>query len=537
MSEHNRSKIEQYETKYSLLYRPINPKLPFNSSSIGINEITKKNNMSLITNNIIKNIIIKFRNEKNKKSKEKKKLYRNRSFHDYEEEKKTHFEMLKAMLRKDLHAIHNLIIKDNIKNMKKANKSNLSSDKLYKNNRKDRTLFSFRKDMTSLSFNKKKLLSQTLLNSKSFLINKSTGQLFGHESLSAFEKRRIDKRKKYELKIKNAHSMSCQGGKFLANKLNNLFIKKFNQDTNFCLLNVKSEKLGVISLFGIFDGNGPNGKAVSTFIKEYIINYFLIGEDMRVTIKRDNFYSIMYNSFSNAQNHIIKNNSIDLEYSGATGCVVLYPKNNTNKIYCANLGRNKCKLYTMFGSIRLSYELYPSRASESYRISLLRKKREKNKLISTNENNNENDGDTEEQNQNNINIMNSKINESVKNFISEKERENYLKEFFDLDISRCVGNLFAEELGIIPGPEVVECDIRINKGKFIVMGTNSLWKYLDDDEIGTIVNKYFGIGDSIGACKELEETAKERWKSNTGGCDDISVAVIFLDLKNLDIPK
>ena len=69
------------------------------------------------------------------------------------------------------------------------------------------------------------------------------------------------------------------------------------------------------------------------------------------------------------------------------------------------------------------------------------------------------------------------------------------------------------------------------------MGTSSLWKYLTDDEVGDIVNKYLNSGDTLAACKELEETAKDRWKSNTGGYDDISVVVIFFDFKNFDIGK
>ena len=64
-----------------------------------------------------------------------------------------------------------------------------------------------------------------------------------------------------------------------------------------------------------------------------------------------------------------------MNYSGATGIIVLYPHNNTNKIYCANIGRNRCIFYSMMGTIRLSYELYPNRASEKDRISLFKEKR------------------------------------------------------------------------------------------------------------------------------------------------------------------
>ena len=136
-------------------------------------------------------------------------------------------------------------------------------------------------------------------------------------------------------------------------------------------------------------------------------------------------------------------------------------------------------------------------------------------------------------------VINNNIEENTRNndtenrYINEKEKENFIKEFYELDISRCIGNLAAEEYGVIPGPEIVESDIKLNRGKFIVMGTESLWKYLNEDEVGEIVNKHYSSLNSEAACKELQDLAKERWKNKTGGYDDISVIVIFLDSKNL----
>ena len=49
---------KEEETRQNMKYRPINPPSTFNPSSIGINEILKKNNLSLITNNTLKNILI-----------------------------------------------------------------------------------------------------------------------------------------------------------------------------------------------------------------------------------------------------------------------------------------------------------------------------------------------------------------------------------------------------------------------------------------------------------------------------------------------
>ena len=543
--ENNEDYLDKNEFYKYIRYRPINPKYPFNGSTIGIKEIMKENNLSLITNNALKDIIIKFREERKKENEEKKTLYRNKSMHDYEYEKKNNFLMLKALMRKDPQTIQTLINRNNKINNKLNRHSPSKNNSLLDDNRNKSLL---------LGHTMKKSLSQKMHNNSS--LSQNSKRAIWKKDFFAKEingkKKLISK--KYELKIKSSCSQTTVG-KISSYKVSNLNNKKFNQDISFSLLNISSVKLGEISLFGVLDGNGPYGKQVSSIVKDYIVDYFTNSNEMKVTLKRDNFYSIMYNSFVFAQKYLINNNSklnLNLDYSGVTGCILLYPQNGTNKIYCANLGRSKCVLYTMFGTIKLSYELYPERASEKYRISLLNNENEtslisfneieelknKNKINENNNNNNINS--------NNINISSNKINNTNEND-KEKEKINLklfiqknknlpiddnLKDFFELDISRCVGNLIGNSYGVIPGPEVIESDIRINRGKFIVMGTSSLWKYLNEDEVGNIVNKYLSTNDSIGACKALEETAKERWKIDTGGYDDISVIVIFFDLKN-----
>ena len=67
-----------------------------------------------------------------------------------------------------------------------------------------------------------------------------------------------------------------------------------------------------------------------------------------------------------------------------------------------------------------------------------------------------------------------------------------------------------------------------------MIGTESFWKYLNEDEVGAIANKHYSASNSEEACKDLQELAKERWKEKTGGYDDISVIVIFFDSKNFN---
>ena len=175
----------------------------------------------------------------------------------------------------------------------------------------------------------------------------------------------------------------------------------------------------------------------------------------------------------------------------------------------------------MTGPIKLSYELYPNRASEKDRIERFKEQNKEKLKNKKNENNKE---EEDENNNKEKNII----------LIDQKRKELFLKEFIELDISRCIGNLAAEELGIIPGPEIGESDIKLNKGKFIVIGTESLWKYLTEEEVGDIVNLHYPTYDCEGACKDLQDLAKDRWKEkNDGAYDDISVVIIFFDAKNL----
>ena len=523
--DNNKSPKQDEIQRIRVIYKPINPENKFSSSTFGINEMMKKDNISLITNDSIRNLIVKFRADREKELNEKKIFYKEKSYQDIQREKNTNFLMLRAMLRRDPLTIQALMKKnlDREKKLKTYIKKNISKSiflsKESLSSEKNNNISTINNNISIGNFTKKK---------KSKIQKK---EMWNKDIMDKIEKIKRTFLKKFEAKITNVGHLTLQGHIILVKNIQ-FAKKKFNQDCTFSYYSLTSAKLGELSLFGIFDGNGPHGKAVAQGFKNYIINYFKTGNEMRVTLKKDNFYSIMYNSFVNAQNYLINNSTklnINLKYSGSTGIVLLFPHNNSNKIYCANVGRNKCMFYTNYGTIKLSYELFPHRASERFRIShFLTQKKIKDK-------------EKEEQNINlnlNNNNMNSfddpfPNNEEENKVIYNREKDNFLKEFCELDISRCIGNLAAEDLGVIPGPEIIESDLRLNKGKYIVMGTESLWRYLSEDEVGEIVGKHFSSTNSDMACKELIDLAKERWKNDIGGYDDISVIVIFIDSKNI----
>ena len=508
-----------------VMYKPLHPEHRFNSSSININDMMKKNNLPYITNNSIKNIILKFKEEREKERNEKRMIYKDKSYEDFQKEKNTQFLMLRAMLRRDPLTIQVLMKRnrnEEIKmrkntSFKRILRKRLNSKKKYLN----RTTIMSEDNLTY----EKSHINNSMENSKSISLKKikfSKNKVWKNDILLKVENIKKLHLKKNEIKIRIVNSLIL-AGRLSPFRRSNYSNKKFNQDCVYTNIDLISSKLDEISLFGIFDGNGQYGKSIALAFKNYVVDYFLNCNEMRVTLKKDNFYSILYNSFVFAQNYLINNSNklnINMNFSGATGIIVLYPHNNTNKVYCANIGRNKCIFYTMTGPIKLSYELYPNRASEKDRIERFKEQNKEKLKNKKNENNKEED----ENNNKEKNII----------LIDQKRKELFLKEFIELDISRCIGNLAAEELGIIPGPEIGESDIKLNKGKFIVIGTESLWKYLTEEEVGDIVNLHYPTYDCEGACKDLQDLAKDRWKEkNDGAYDDISVVIIFFDAKNL----
>jgi len=534
--------IKKFEPKrIKIIYRPLHKENKFNSSSMGINEIVKKKNLPLITNDTIKNLIIKFRNEREKEMNEKRVFYRESSYQDIQREKNTQFLMLRAMLRRDPLTIQSLMNRNKRKqtkikksvSMKYLIRDKINYDKKkFFNKTTDDTIASEKYQNNNSSNNYE--------NSKIFDNNKFKKEVWKNDFLLKKINYKNSRLKKYEIKIRSVNSLMLPGRlspfKYSINYSN----KKFNQDCIMVNPSLISAKLDEISLFGIFDGNGHHGKGIAQAFKNYVLDYFKNGNEMKVTLKKDNFYSILYNSFVYAQNYLKNNSSklnINMNFSGSTGIIVLYPHNCSNKIYCANIGRNKCMFYSMLGPIKLSYELYPNRASEKDRISIFKEKlKEKEREKEEEELKKKKEKENEETNNNN-NKENSENNNDTKNkntLMDKKRKEAFIKEFSELDISRCVGNLAAEELGIIPGPEIGESDIRINKGKFIVIGTESLWKYISENEVCDIVSTHYFTYNSEAACQDLIDLAKDRWKEkNDGAYDDISVIVLFFDAKNL----
>ena len=288
---------------------------------------------------------------------------------------------------------------------------------------------------------------------------------------------------------------------------------KRNEDAVITKWDFISKTFGKVSLFGVLNGIGINGYYISHLLRNYFIDYFE-NQSIETSMNKDNFYTILSQAFTNA-NTFLKNCKYDCDFSGATGLLLFFPEGHDDIIYCANAGHSKAVAYSHTQSYPLSYEHYPSLISEKERI------QKKGGNVN---------GELITMSSNTLNKIYQQLN--AKNIDITKYRDEFTNGF---RIARTMGCFYWEEAGVIADPQVVECNLKREDTKAIVIGTDGLWKYLQIDQVGEIVMRYYEENNIFGACKELEETARLKWRKYSKEVDDISVIVLFLQWEKVKV--
>ena len=549
------------------IYHPLNPKHPFKLDMLNLKEISKRKNALLINSKPLKELILKYNLDEKKNSNEN---------HD---PNKYYFNKFKDE-EKNYKLTINAILKNNIDNLPLY----LSGRKTDKKKKKINFKFNFsRNDNNSLNSKKRFLTSFSEIRTK----NSKNSDITKDNIINQYNTKT---KASWNLKI-NKYNLKTFGIRMKLSKTNNKYklLKNYgNIDSktivvkkhlSFSVTNLKSVKLGRISIFGVFEEIGAHGRAICSVLMNYLIDYFKSSKKMNVCIERDNFYSILHWSFVNAQKFLIKNQkklNIDLSNSGCSACFLLLPKNINNKIYCANSGICKCLLYTNRGPDIFSFSLTIDRPSERERIYMFLKnkkiselldllneknindKKEKNIAKDKNNKNNNKKGnnkdnkednkedkeedqeDKEQDNKEDKQVEDKDIKGETKQ--NEKNpdfeiNEEELKRDFDvsflyfkyLGFTRCFGNISGENYGLIPNPEVNECDIKVNKVRFAVLGNNTFWKILKEPEIRFIVSKYISNKDNLGASKELGDLIRHKAGTNSKILEKSGYEIIYFD--------
>ena len=273
---------------------------------------------------------------------------------------------------------------------------------------------------------------------------------------------------------------------------------KVNQDSFLVLQN--EYNLKDFNIFSVMDGHGVNGHLVSRFVTKYFTSFFKNNKKMNSSNDDENAvyyrlkkneYDILKRAFRHAERDIGKNSDIDANFSGTT-CVMVFQVGE--KIICANVGDSRAIIVKGNKVIPLSIDQKPDDPEESKRII------ENGGEISQFEEDGEKSGP----------------------FRVWKKGEVYA----GIAMSRSIGDLIASTLGVIPEPKFLE--EKIDKDtKFIVVASDGVWEFLENNTVRDIVMPYYEKNDPNGACKELIKKSTEWWNKEDIVVDDITVIVVF----------
>ena len=290
--------------------------------------------------------------------------------------------------------------------------------------------------------------------------------------------------------------------------------EKINQDT---LFKVKFGDLNY-SYYGVCDGHGPLGHLVSDYIKSNLT--FIVYKHLKSLLLQKsnsknpnnemNFHSID-DSFINfpklfkecfilMESKLVENKSIDIQLSGTTCISLLFCE---DRIISANIGDSRA-IKCFYDSntnkwryIPLSRDHKPSEQDEARRIKECK------------------------------GIIHPYVDDDGK-YIGPDRVWNEGEELPGLAMSRSFGDEIAKEVGVYSEPEVKIFPYN-NNDKFVVIASDGLWEYVNNNEVADIVGKYHEMNDCDGAVSKLYEIAKERWVKYDDYIDDISIIVVFLD--------
>ena len=266
-------------------------------------------------------------------------------------------------------------------------------------------------------------------------------------------------------------------------------MQKLNQDKFFIKKDFLNEKEQFF--IGVCDGHGMHGHFISEYISKFIPKNL-------ISINND---ELIKSAFISTQNSLLKENTkIDSSLSGSTCCSVII---SPNKIICVNLGNSRAILSRhengIYTVLNLSRDHKLTEHDEMKRVL------------------------------NKGGIIKQSYNINSQEFFGP--RKIFLKnsEIPGLTISRSFGDSIGHNIGVISEPEIFRFNYQGNE-KFIVIGTEGIWKYIDSEECVNIMKEFYEKNmDAVGGLNMLVKEAFKRWKNEEGYVEDITAIVLFFE--------
>ena len=272
-----------------------------------------------------------------------------------------------------------------------------------------------------------------------------------------------------------------------------MYITKENQDAFFIM--DKTDDTSTLKTFAVFDGHGDSGTRTSRDLSEFLKSYYT--NDVTHS-NEDSLINSIRSSIKKATTYI-KTKPYNTDYSGSTlNMVTLYStvKEHQIKIITTNIGDSRCIAvsFTNNNVIQLTKDHKPDDINERERI--------------------ESKGGEVAR----VNWAN------VGPFRVWFKGKNYP----GLAMSRSIGDNIAKTIGVINEPDVNVYNANTLNVKAIVIATDGVWEFMNNNRIRDIVIEYYKADDCKGAGKKIVAEARKLWEvNNKMGIDDITCIVIF----------
>ena len=260
------------------------------------------------------------------------------------------------------------------------------------------------------------------------------------------------------------------------------------------------------------DGHGPHGHFVSNFASSFIPSHITNNKEIKALSEPEKIYlklkenncQIITNAFISCDDEL-KKVQFDSINSGSTCLLIIHIGSH---IICANVGDSRAIVVyddqdndeelNYIESAQLSIEHIPENQYEKKRIL--------------------NAGGIIEQSFNDSEPRQSlykiKINE-----------DNYP----GLSISRSIGDLKAKKYGVISDPGITEYDLG-QSTKYIVIGSNGVWKYLNNENVKNLGKKNYLENNTSEFCHKIIDYSVFLWKQNENIIDDITIIAVFFNV-------
>ena len=306
--------------------------------------------------------------------------------------------------------------------------------------------------------------------------------------------------------ISNSDFKILWSGKSKAGRDKNRNIK-INQDSFKIIENINNIKN--FNIYVLCDGHGKDGHYVSKYITQNIssnisfhpsISHSVNSEEIYQSIIK-NDYQLIKDIFSNLDLNLSFQKNFDTIKSGST-CILIIQIGS--KIICANVGDSRAILvYSNSPNLSktkifpLSLDSKPNLPSELKRI---------------------------------INCG-GEVHQRINNkgeYVGPMRVYAKGKNFPGLAMSRSFGDFQCKKYGVINEPSFVEYNLDENC-KYLVIGSDGVWDFLDNEIVVKIGNKYYLKNNPEGFCKEILENAAYWWEKEDSVIDDITALVIFFN--------